>query len=163
MSNVEKFKAAKEIVRKAQEEANQVVKEAFSDMAKIVFEQNPELKGFRWTQYTPYFNDGNSCEFGVNDFELLHPEDQYNELSKYEEEERGGYHDCLDIIKGRVNYLLGWYRAPEGYTSPLRKAYNSVKDFLHEFDESDLEKMFGDHVEITVTPEGVEVDGYSHD
>ena len=25
----------------------------------------------RWSQYTPYFNDGDACVFGVNDFEYM--------------------------------------------------------------------------------------------
>lgn len=152
MSAVEKFKAAKEIVHKAQLEASKIVKEAFTDLAKVVFAQNPELKGFRWTQYTPYFNDGDSCEFNVHDFEINHPGDEYNKDRENEEDEDSEYHDWVS-----------WYDAPEGYTSTLRKAYDSVREFFRQFDESDLEEMFGDHVRVKVTPEGVDVDEYSHD
>ena len=37
----------------------------------------PEVTGVHWVQYTPYFNDGDSCEFGVCDicFHILEDED----------------------------------------------------------------------------------------
>lgn len=31
-----------------------------------VFSKYPEVKALAWTQYTPYYCDGESCEFGVN-------------------------------------------------------------------------------------------------
>lgn len=33
---------------------------------KSLFDQFPYLLAVRWTQYTPYFNDGEPCVFGVN-------------------------------------------------------------------------------------------------
>ena len=32
-----------------------------------VFSAMPEIYAFGWTQYAPYFNDGDPCIFGVND------------------------------------------------------------------------------------------------
>lgn len=32
---------------------------------KSIFDKYPELKSFSWRQYTPYFNDGDTCTFGV--------------------------------------------------------------------------------------------------
>jgi hypothetical protein len=154
MSAAEKFKAAKEIVNKARAEANQIVKEAFSEMAKSVFESNPDLKGFRWTQYTPYFNDGDTCTFSTNsDYpDLLHPKD---EAHSYEDED-----DDAEI--GWIRDLY-WYDEHKNLKSPLRKAYKDVQSFLGEFDDDDFLEMFGDHVRVTVTPEGVDVDEYDHD
>jgi hypothetical protein len=31
------------------------------------FEANPEVEAVKWAQYTPYFNDGEPCEFTVHD------------------------------------------------------------------------------------------------
>ena len=154
MSAAEKFKAAKEIVNKARAEASQIVKEAFSEMVKPVFESNPGLKAFRWTQYTPYFNDGDSCTFNVYSdcASLLHPKDEANNYEDGEEDDG-----------------IGWIREPDYYgqwknlQSPLRKAYDDVQSFLSSFDEDDFMEMFGDHVRITVTPEGVDVNEHSHD
>ena len=34
---------------------------------KQFFDACPEVESIFWTQYTPYFNDGEACEFGVHD------------------------------------------------------------------------------------------------
>lgn len=38
-------------------------KEFVTDALKPIFEKHPELLAVRWQQYTPYFNDGDSCKF----------------------------------------------------------------------------------------------------
>ena len=38
-------------------------KELFQEASKCLFDSFPELESFRWTQYTPYFNDGDECVF----------------------------------------------------------------------------------------------------
>lgn len=43
------------------EEAQNHLKES----SKEVFKKFPDLKSFAWTQYTPYFNDGDVCVFEV--------------------------------------------------------------------------------------------------
>ena len=30
---------------------------------KELFDKHPEVKSMQWAQYTPYFNDGEPCEF----------------------------------------------------------------------------------------------------
>lgn len=35
------------------------------------FEEFPKIEKFWWVQYTPHFNDGEPCEFGVHDLYLL--------------------------------------------------------------------------------------------
>lgn len=35
--------------------------------AANLFEACPEIESVYWTQYTPYFNDGDSCEFSVHE------------------------------------------------------------------------------------------------
>lgn len=37
-----------------------------------LFEQFPEVTTVKWRQYTPYFNDGDECVFGIqNDYDSL--------------------------------------------------------------------------------------------
>jgi hypothetical protein len=39
----------------------------FKDLTKNIFEDNPNLESFGWSQYTPYFNnDGENCTFSAN-------------------------------------------------------------------------------------------------
>ncbi len=35
-----------------------------------VFRDFPDIKNFSWTQYTPYFNDGEPCNFSVHTYNI---------------------------------------------------------------------------------------------
>jgi len=50
-------------IKKLQDQVSKDVKVLFNDGFKEIFESCPELVGVRWTQYTPYFNDGDACNF----------------------------------------------------------------------------------------------------
>lgn len=58
----------------------QLVKELLLERSKEIFETYPDIKGFCWNQYTPYFNDGEPCVFGwTGDFYLFNDDgdDEY--------------------------------------------------------------------------------------
>ena len=38
----------------------------FQEASVQLFESQPDLQSFSWTQYTPYWNDGDVCTFGAN-------------------------------------------------------------------------------------------------
>ncbi len=38
---------------------------AIKALLKGWFSEHPDTYGVKWAQYTPYFNDGDTCEFGV--------------------------------------------------------------------------------------------------
>ena len=42
-------------------EMNQIAKDNLPLEFKRYFDIWPEADAFRWTQYTPYFNDGDAC------------------------------------------------------------------------------------------------------
>lgn len=129
-------KKVQEFQKKMEEEGKQF----FSELAKDLFEQNPSLLKFGWVQYTPYFNDGDACYFSA---QLSEPrilldgqdEDSYDDYLYYREDDNG--HEA--------------------------KVWRNVVDFLEQFDHNDVESMFGDHCEVIVTRDGVEVEEYSHD
>ena len=52
-----------ELQRKFQEQAQGM----FKEITKEFFDKNPGITGVVWTQYTPYFNDGDTCEFSVGE------------------------------------------------------------------------------------------------
>lgn len=149
MTAMQTYQAAKERMRAALDEANAVVKSAFSDAAKALFEQHPEMQSFGWAQYTPYFNDGDPCEFSVHndrDSISINGEDAYE-------------------IASDSGYSSGKRREkPAEELHPLYAAQQAAHEFLGQFDESDYETMFGDHCEITVKRDGtIDVEEYSHD
>jgi hypothetical protein len=128
--------------------------EAFPQIAQPLFDAYPDLRGFRWTQYTDYFNDGDECEFGV-------------------------YTWNIDLLRADGPWLTGIETAQEVYqrvrnSGDFRKDYDhvanpypeavAVKEFLNNLGNEALKAIFGDHVKITVTRDNVEVTDYTdHD
>ncbi len=45
----------------------------------------------------------------------------------------------------------------------MQKMYKAIKKFLQQFDDEMFETMFGDHCEITVTSDNIQIEEYSHD
>jgi len=98
------------------------------------FEKFPEAEAVRWTQYTPYFNDGDACVFGVNEFTY----------KKVGDSEGGDYEDGFHDSYGKDR--------PEFMKTKLGAIPSDV-----------LEAVFGDHVQITATRDGFAVEEYEHD
>jgi hypothetical protein len=136
-------------MKAAVDEANAVVKEAFSAASRELFEKHPEMDTFSWTQYTPHYNDGDQCEFHVRfEQECI----SINGCDSYE------IYDYTEWVNGKLVLL------PEDKIHSLNQAQKNVAEFLEEFDEGDYEAMFGDHCEVLVKRDGtIEVSGYSHD
>jgi hypothetical protein len=107
---------------------------------KTVFEKHPNVRCLTWTQYTPYFNDGDPCVFSVHDLEV------YDET--IEEDEDEGYTEGV---------YVGWGEGSARYPdiAEMARCLGNADDLLLE--------MFGDHCRITVTPDGISVEEYDHD
>lgn len=103
-----------------------------------LFAAVPTLQAVKWTQYTPYFNDGDACVFGVNEWSVRFETTPEN---------------------------AGWNE--DGFEDVPWKSPDAKWKILAEFEgavpESVLLATFGDHVEVTATREGFQVDEYSHD
>ena len=127
---------------------------AFTEGAKSLFETHPKLKSFGWTQYTPYFNDGEACEFSTN----IDSEQLYINDTRVDDEDEDGKYPLLD-----ETWEGGKYVPNPDYDIELGAALNDVLEFLQLFDEEYFQEAFDDHVKVTVSQDGVEVDGYDHD
>ena len=153
----------------------------FPVMFTEIFKQAPNLKSFGWRQYTPYFNDGDSCEFGVNvDYPLINGEDEdygddveisikIQDYKTLETEE--------DVrINNEVAEKAGmtWYKNKKvgdnglcynaKYDAAADKAVNEIKEVLASIPEDFFEDMFGDHVTVTIYADGnIDVADYEHD
>lgn len=113
-------------------------KKAFGEESKTLFASHPKLKEFSWTQYTPYFNDGEPCTFSAHTYDpYLNGEDYWYEG---EDQER------TVMTKGE-----------------FESARKDVREFLEQFDDDTLEHLFGDHVKVVVTKRGAKIHEYSHD
>lgn len=171
MSTLETIKTKiAEINAKKQELVNDLRKD-FAPMLKPLFEKsNGKIKSFGWTQYTPYFNDGEDCEFSVNcdiDYGLYI---------------NGERIDDIDGLFGSSEYALKMYgttdyeswikQYPEDVINEDTKEqdlhlYSILKEFvslLESIDSEFLKDLFGDHVLVTVYDDGrIDTEEYEHD
>jgi hypothetical protein len=139
----------------------------FKNITKEFFEKNPGVTAFVWTQYTPYFNDGDTCEFGVNDVTFTNAPDPENvQWEEYEGEEEGVW------TANNVKYVLESDRSYYKEDADKIRAAGGVdpescqlmSDAIGSSEMSDVMlAMFGDHVKIIATREGFDVEDYSHD
>ncbi len=132
----------------------------FEDFYKYIFEKYPTLESFGWTQYTPYFNDGDSTIFSVNT-DYISINDEYVDEAKWISEVNvinwGNYDRVNKTYVGRVE------EPNPDYDPVLAAASNEIVDFLGRFDNDFYLSKFGDHAEITVTKDGVDISDYDHD
>lgn len=140
------------------EEMRTMQQEVFAEVMGGVFEQNPALVSFSWTQYTPYFNDGEPCVFGVNSdylgVVLTEPFTDFTENSS------SWYGNETENEDGHYEYEDG---LPTYYSESAKEIQANISNSIRLFDESELQSMFGDGVRVTVTKDGVTVDDYDHD
>lgn len=178
-----------------------------------------------WTQYTPYFNDGEACEFSVHEAFLTlssdHEDDDYDDdgegstiySEKDLEREQKNLITMIEwekdpiaaAIKHKIDYMTRYNRNPfsnqdyynrgktedelmrawkpvysyntsddvrneiskiENFLSEnkdLDKDFNVVANMISSIDENLMRAMFGDHVKVVVTKDGIETEEYSHD
>ena len=147
-------------------------KAAFAEVTKWFFDQYPELHSFGWRQYTPYFNDGDTCYFGVYADDLDYNGFSYWDDLKEDQSEDGK----LNIIKFIREYdhiseydedgkYTGYHKEPrKGYRADLSEMDKQLTSFIQGLPEEFMKSAFGDHAAITVHRGGkVEVDEYDHD
>jgi len=111
---------------------------ALKEGAEAIFAAYPELVSFSWEQYTPYFNDGDECIFGVE------------------------YH-YPDLDFGRKKL-----REQDFFDDPVESSNRAaitckVQDLLKLFEAEDYKEMFGDHCQVTVYLDRIETEIISHD
>jgi len=153
----DKIEAIKKDIR-VQLEAD--IKTIFDEMIA----KYPGFMGFSFAAYTPYFNDGDPCVFHYHGYDFavrkdFVPEDEelYGEnwIAHYE-------FDDEDVIweSGET-----YWRAPEhkgrewdDFVADL-VAIDKMLGSSEEF----IQLIWGDHVCVTITRDGVSVDEYDHD
>lgn len=129
---------------------------------------DPAIVEFGWRQYTPYFNDGDTCEFGVQGLWVKTVDDAHAEDNEdyYVSDLDIDYHRSLGKTKAvwdeAERKILDWV-----YEGPDEDRYNRCQALDRALQsgafENELLKHFGDHALITVRDNGIEVEFYSHD
>ena len=123
------------------------LRQEFPKIMQPLFEQSKKIDSFSWTQYTPYFNDGDECYFGVNDV------DEVNGAHIY---------DCKFLEKEIGPWAA---RTPNpDYDAYEFGIYTEIADIISSIPEDFLKDLFGDHVQVTVNRDGtISVETYEHD
>ena len=131
----------------------QYLKEAL----QLLWDACPTLEAVCWTQYTPYFNDGDACEFRVNSIGS------------------GLFAGGPEVDEGGESWDSGWNGNlwfSENYTS-VDEAYYAERKALapalaktnaaFDSNEEMLRQMFGDHAKVLAYRDGrVVVEEYDH-
>lgn len=138
-------------LKKTIDEAQARVKAEGPGALKVAFAElfaaHPSLKSVKWQQYTPYFNDGEPCEFGVHEF--------YSSIegvvSKHGEHADGG-----------EGYVSPWDLEGEA-KEKAAPILDAVCELSRLIPADVMLASFGDHVEVVATRDGFQVDEYSHD
>lgn len=156
-------------IKVAQEELLQISKGGLAQVCRQLFEENPRLKSFSWNQYTPYFNDGEECVFEANYRYLeVNGFDEYGEYQPRDDQE----HNSLNIFKNIDSKNEGDWRNPKIVFKPKddseetkqdAQTLQNIFDLLKSFENREYKDMFGDHVTVTVTREGVQTEYCDHD
>ena len=161
--NNEKFailKEKQEEIKKLKREMVEASNKIFTELTKSIFEENPKLKSFGWNQYTPYFNDGDTCTFSVNTDYIYINGDSVDESDWINETKITNY----GTWNREKRQYEGRTEVPNlDYDPELSKVNDEIKEFLRNFDNDFFMSQFGDHAEVTITAEGVSVDEYEHD
>ncbi|MCX4801729.1 hypothetical protein OG594_08705 [Streptomyces sp. NBC_01214] len=123
---------------------------------------DPTIVEFGWRQYTPYFNDGEPCEFSAYGTWVRTTDDKDVE-DDYE----------LEVDSHRTLGKRPYRRQPDGeyavqpYEGPDEARYDRCRALGGAVEggrfETVLLAAFGDHAAVTVRRDGIQVDFYEHD
>jgi hypothetical protein len=136
-----------------------------------------------WRQYTPYFNDGEPCEFGVGEpwFRTVEdvkgkPANRYDDDD--EDEEDDDEDDYSYVIGYRGHPTLGhreshwdnpsdWENRKRIYHGSHEATYDACVALAEAINSGAFENVlleaFGDHACVTIRRDGITVDEYSHE
>jgi hypothetical protein len=113
------------------------------------------VKFVLWIQYTPYFNDGDPCVFGVGDFGVVLEGVDYSQvLGSY------GYEADQDLKDVYPDELTTWYGMSDD--DPLKMKLKALGETSGPFEDAYYE-LFGDHARVVATREKFVIDEYDHD
>jgi len=130
---------AQKRLREYHEKYEDIGKELFKEDVLVLFEKNPNLKVFGWRQYTQFFNDGDPCYFSAHT-----DEPRINNMDYYRGEE----------IDEEIDGM------PDLTEKEMDQLQDVVAEFLNAYNDDSLEEWFGDHVEVTVSRDGITTTTY---
>lgn len=168
MSTIVELTNTKEKLEKARQELEQKFQKEIGGIFKEFLNSQPSIHGFAWVQYTPYFNDGEECVFGVHDIYAFYDNDVVREAFKNgdtclaygeigDDDESGGI-----VNLSKYDYSAGYSSKKNRKMTDVEKAVGEFVDALNQF-KDEFRYAFGDHVMVTVTRDGIDINDYDHE
>ena len=128
------------------------LKEMFKNLSAELFERYPQVKAISWRQFTPYYCDGDPCEFRV-----------YADWMETLEIWFGGREDFNSFYE----YDTEHYSFDNGLTDAMiavKPIYEAFSDFIEAFEDQQLQRIIRDEGIITLMRDGtIKVTEYDHD
>lgn len=149
-------------LEKVKNEGQDLLKKEF----RAFFAANPDVEAIAWRQYTPYFNDGDACEFSVHDFNFRLKGSDFNgeiEVEDFEDFSYGEEHPWYTTWN--LGPDAGDDETPEDFKKKLVALEVPAREFVAKFRDHDdlMEMTFGDHVKVIATPEKFIVEEAEHE
>ncbi len=141
-----------------QDAYQQKLQSIFKQVFKQYFQENPEVTCFGWRQYTPYFNDGEECEFCCYvEYGFATNAVDYSAV-KY-----GEYYGDEDVDKVWISDDDYGNFNVETIPASVEKNTKILRETLSKIDDKMFLVIFGDHCNVFATPKGFDVQEYDHD
>lgn len=147
MSNLVELMAA---VSAKREELTSQVQAVLKEGLQQFMREQSEIKALVWVQYTPYFNDGEECTFAMHD--IYYTVDPAVNLENIP---RGAFY-------GDDDNWYPQYRKKTPLSKETADGFAALSKALHAA-QDDLKLALGDHVQVIVTAEGIDVQEFEHD
>lgn len=160
----------------------------FNEIIKLFFEECPKVQAVVWSQYTPYFNDGDECIFRVNEPSFVTKNFDVDDLQnpyEYEDDDEYGAlkvpsyvatwddeiaRDTKELNKPNASdWVKGYYPKAIAKLEQMKVDFPGydvkIKAFARLLEENEdmLKEVYGDHVAVYLTPGEVIIEEYSHD
>jgi len=130
---------------------------------------DPTIVEFGWRQYTPYFNDGEPCTFSAHGTWVRTNADADADADE-DELEMWGHRSLGKVTTEWADVDPETRRrgvVSETYEGPDRARFDRCKALEKAVEGGHFEHVlldaFGDHANITVRRDGIEVEFYDHD
>ena len=160
IEKLEIIKQKKLEIEALRKELNEISQSSFDEFRCYIFDKYSQLESFGWTQYTPYFNDGDSTIFRANT-NYIKINDEYSDEADWINPTNivnwGNWDRDKKEYVGRVE------EENKKYNKELADACDEIINFLSKFDNDFYLSKFGDHAEVTVTKDKVDISDYDHE
>jgi len=120
MKNFDELNAQIEAARKEMQAKSEGLIEA---VVKQFLDKCPEVTGIHWTQYTPYFNDGDTCEFSVHEFCFHILADEDDEIDSYYDSTKVYTQEHLDKAVAGLEVAKEYTADPDAWRQKYVKEY----------------------------------------